>query len=77
MPEERLIEVIAKTGADEVEIELRYTDALRHIDPEEIVRLLTHFAAELDKDAKDIKACLAAGKLPSWIKHNPGGPEQN
>ena len=35
--------------------------------PEEIVRLLAHFAAELDKDAQEVQAGLAAGLLPPWV----------
>jgi len=35
--------------------------------PEEIVRLLAHFAAELDKDAQEVQAGLQVGKLPPWV----------
>ena len=35
--------------------------------PEEIVRLLAHFAAELDKDAQEVQAGLTAGQLPPWV----------
>ena len=36
--------------------------------PEEIVRILAHFAAELDKDARELQAGLAAaGLLPLWV----------
>lgn len=34
---------------------------------EEIVRLLAHFAAELDKDAQEVQAGLVAGLLPPWV----------
>ena len=36
--------------------------------PEEIVRLLAHFAAELDKDAQEVQAGLTAGLLPPWVE---------
>ena len=37
-------------------------DLVRLLPPEEIVRLLTHFAAELDKDAQELQAGLQVGK---------------
>ena len=36
---------------------------MRPLLPEEIVRLLADFAAELDKDAQELQAGLTAGKL--------------
>ena len=54
---------------DQGEVSLEYlADMGRLLSPEEIVKLLTHFAAELNKDAKDLQVGLtAAGKLPPWL----------
>ena len=44
-----LIQIVAD---DQGEVSLEYLgDLVRLLSPEEIVKLLTHFAAELDKDA--------------------------
>ena len=40
-------------------------DMVRLLAPEEIVKLLTHFAAALDKDAKEVQAGLQVGQLPT------------
>ena len=46
-----LIQIVAD---DQGEVSLEYlADMVRLLPPEEIVRLLTHFAAELDKDAQE------------------------
>ena len=50
------------------EVSLEYlADLVRRLSPEEIVKLLAHLAAELNKDAKDLQAGLTAGKLPPWL----------
>ena len=59
-----LIQIVAD---DRGEVSLEYlADLVRLLPPEEIVRLLAHFAAELDKDAKEVQAGLTAGQLPPW-----------
>ena len=40
---------------------------MRRLPPEKIVTLLTHLAAELDKDAQELRAGLTAGELPPWL----------
>ena len=53
---------------DQGEVSLEYlADMGRLLSPEEIVKLLTHFAAELDKDAQELQAGLTVGKLPPWV----------
>ena len=53
---------------DQGEVSLEYlTDMGRLLSPEEIVKLLTHFAAELNKDAQELQAGLTAGELPPWL----------
>ena len=47
----------------------------RLLSPEEIVKLLTHFAAELNKDAQELQAGLTAGQLPPWLCQTPNAPE--
>ena len=51
-----LIQIVAD---DRGEVSLEYL-----FPPEEIVRLLAHFAAELDKDARELQTGLQVGKLP-------------
>jgi len=59
-----LIQIVAD---DQGEVSLEYmADMVRLLAPEEIVKLLTHFAAELDKDAKELQAGLTVGKPPPW-----------
>ena len=70
-----LIQIVA---ADQGEVSLEYlADMVQLLPPEEIVRLLTHFAAELDKDAQELQAGLAAGKLPPWVSQPPSAPESS
>ena len=70
-----LIQIVAD---DQGEVSLEYlADLVRLLPPEEIVRLLSHFAAELDKDAKEVKAGLTAGQLPPWISLTPPAPESS
>ena len=70
-----LIQIVAD---DQGEVRLEYlADLVRLLPPEEIVRLLTHFAAELDKDAQELQAGLAAGKLPPWVSQPPSAPESS
>ena len=53
---------------DQGEVSLEYlADMVRLLSPEEIVTLLAHFAAELDKDAQELRAGLTAGELPPWL----------
>ena len=60
-----LIQIVAD---DQGEVSLEYmADMVRLLSPEEIVKLLTHFATELDKDAKELQADLTAGQLPPWV----------
>ena len=60
-----LIQIVAD---DQGEVSLEYlADLVRLLPPEEIVRLLAHFADELDKDAKELQAGLTAGRLPPWV----------
>ena len=60
-----LIQIVAD---DQGEVSLEYlADMVRLLAPEEIVKLLAHFSAELDKDAKELQAGLTAGKLPPWV----------
>ena len=48
---------------DQGEVSLEYlADLVRLLSPEEIVRLLVHFAAELDKDAQELRAGLTVGQ---------------
>ena len=61
---------------DQGEVSLEYlADLVRRLSPEEIVRLLVHFAAELDKDAQELQAGLTAGELPPWVGQSPHAPE--
>ncbi len=53
---------------DQGEVSLEYlADLVRRLPPEEIVKLLAHLAAELDKDAQELRAGLTAGKLPPRV----------
>ena len=53
---------------DQGEVSLEYlADLVRRLPPEEIVKLLGHLAAELDKDAQELQAGLTAGELPPWL----------
>ena len=64
-----LIQIVAD---DQGEVSLEYlADLVRLLPPEEIVRLLAHFAAELDKDAQEVQAGLTAGELPPWVCQTP------
>ena len=68
-----LMQIVAD---DQGEVSLEYlADLVRLLAPEEIVRLLAHFAAELDKDAKELQAGLQVGKLPRWVSWTPTTPE--
>ena len=68
-----LIQIVAD---DQGAVRLEYlADLVRLLPPEEIVRLLTHFAAELDKDAQVVQAELTAGRLPLWLCPPPATPE--
>ena len=70
-----LMQIVAD---DQGEVRLEYlADLVRLLPPEEIVRLLAHFAAELDKDAKELQAGLAAGELPPWVSQTPTAPESS
>ena len=61
---------------DRGEVRLEYlADLVRLLPPEEIVQLLAHFAAELDKDAQEVQAGLTVGELPSWVSQTPTAPE--
>ena len=63
---------------DQGEVSLEYlADMGRLLSPEEIVKLLTHFAAELDKDAQELRAGLTAGELPPWLCQTPNAPESS
>ena len=67
-----LIQIVAD---DQGAVRLEYlADLVRLLPPEEIVRLLAHFAAELDKDAQAVQAELRAGRLPPWLSP-PAPPE--
>ena len=73
--EQVLIQIVAD---DQGEVSLEYlADLVRLLPPEEIVRLLTHFAAELDKDAQELRAGLTAGKLPPWVSPPLPAPESS
>ena len=52
-------------------------DLVRLLSPEEIVKLLTHFTAELDKDAQELRASLQVGKLPPWVSQTLNASESN
>ena len=53
---------------DQGEVSLEYlADLVRLLPPEKIVKLLVHLAAELDKDAQELRAGLTTGKLPPWL----------
>ena len=68
-----LIQIVAD---DTGEVSLEYlADLVRLLPPEEIVRLLAHFAAELDKDATELQAGLTVGTLPPWVRQPPNAPE--
>ncbi len=60
--------------AEEVNLEYM-ADLVRLLPPEEIVKPLTPFAADLDKDAKELQAGLTEGKLPPWVIQPPHAPE--
>ena len=71
--EQVLIQIVAD---DQGEVRLEYlADLVRLLPPEEIVRLLTHFAAELDQDAQALQAGLQVGTLPPWVSQVPPAPE--
>ena len=68
-----LIQIVAD---DQGAVSLEYmADMVRLLAPEEIVKLLAHFAAELDKDAQEVQAGLMAGELPPWVCPTPDAPE--
>ncbi|MCY3943993.1 MAG: hypothetical protein OXG18_09570 [Gemmatimonadetes bacterium] len=68
-----LMQIVAD---DQGEVSLEYlAELVRLFPPEEIARLLAHFAAELDKDAKELQAGLTAGKLPPWVSQPLPTPE--
>ena len=70
-----LIQIVAD---DQGEVSLEYlADLVRLLPPAEVVRLLTHFAAELDKDAQELRAGLTAGKLPPRVSPPPPAPESS
>ena len=70
-----LIQIVANNVG---EVSLEYmADMVRLLSPEEIVKLLTHFTAELDKDAQELQAGLTVGKLPSWACQMPTAPESS
>ena len=70
-----LIQIVAN---DQGEVSLEYlADLVRLLPPEEIVRLLAHFAAELDKDAQELQAGLQTGELPLWVSPPPPAPESS
>ena len=50
------------------EVSVEYlVDLGQRLPPEKIVTLLIHLAAELDKDAQELRAGLTAGELPPWL----------
>ena len=60
------------------EVSLEYlADMGRLLPPEKIVKLLAHFAAELNKDAQELQAGLTVGKLPPWAGQPPHAPESS
>ncbi len=62
-----LIQIVAD---DQGEVSLEYlADLVRLLPPEEIVRLLTQFAAELDKDAQELQATLTDFALLTSAMH--------
>lgn len=62
---------------DQGEVSLEYlAELVRLLPPEEIVRLLTRFAAELEQDAKEVQAGLKGGQLPPWISQTPPTPAE-
>lgn len=68
-----LIQIVAD---DQGAVRLEYlADLVRLLPPEEIVRLLAHFAAELDKDAQEVQAGLTAGKRVAWPKNLQSWPD--
>ena len=67
-----LIQIVAN---DQGEVSLEYmADLVQLLPPEEIIRLLAHFAAELDQDAQELQAGLEVGKLPPWVSQPPPRP---
>lgn len=71
--EQVLIQIVAN---DQGEVSVEYlADMARLLSPEEIVRLLAHFAAELDKDAQELQAGLTTGQLPLWASYPPNTSE--
>ena len=68
-----LMQIVAD---DQGEVSLEYlADLVLLLPPEEIVRLLAHFAAELNKDAQELQASLQGGSLPPWVRQVPPAPE--
>ena len=60
------------------EVSVEYlADLVRLLSPEEIVRLLVHFAAALDKDAKDLQGRATGAARPPWLCQTPDAPESN
>ena len=73
--EQVLIQIVAD---DQGAVRLEYlANLVRLLPSEEIVRLLVHFAAELDKDAQEVQAGLQAGELPLWVSQVPPAPESS
>ena len=61
---------------DQGEVSLEYlADLVRGLPPEKIVQLLTHLAAEFDKDAQELRTGLTAGDLPPWLCQTLNAPE--
>ena len=63
---------------DQGEVSVEYlADLVQRLPPEKIIKLLTHLAAELDKDAQELRAGLTAGELPPWLCQTPNAPESS
>ena len=63
---------------DQGEVSLEYlADLVRRLPPEKIVKLLADLAAELDKDAQELRTGLTAGELPPWLCQPPNAPESS
>ena len=63
---------------DQGEVSVEYlADLVRCLPPEKIVKLLTHLAAELDKDAQELRVGLTAGDLPPWLCQTLNVPESS
>ena len=70
--------LIALMKMDDGTFDIVYVPGLvKIVPPEDLAKLMARFAVQLDEDGKDLQACLAAGKLPRWLLHEPGKPEQN